>query len=327
MRKNGGLITAKDLRDYQAVWRDPVASNWQKYQIISSPPPSSGGIAVVQLLKMKQALAKQFDGLQHNSTHYIHLLAEIEKRVFADRAKYLGDPDFLTVPLKEMISPDYIKKRADEVDFNRISETNSVEAGLQESTQTTHYSILDPWGNAVSNTYTLNLSFGSGVVVEGAGFLLNNEMDDFSAKPGVPNAFGVVGGKANEIAPRKRMLSSMSPTMLLKDGQIVAVVGSPGGSTIITSVFQTLVNLIDFKMTAQQAVDATRVHHQLLPKNLIVFNPDLANKTKQQLQDKGYQLTKNYLGDVQLVTRLKGKLTAASDSRGRGESRVFEILD
>ncbi len=325
MQKSGGLISHKDLKQYRAVWRQPVISDWQKYQIISSPPPSSGGTAVVQLLKMKQALSAQFKNLKHNSSKYVHLLAEMEKRVYADRAKYMGDPDFLTVPTSEMIAPEYIARRANEVNPSHISISSEVIPGLKESTQTTHFSIIDQWGNAVSNTYTLNLSFGSGVVVEGAGFLLNNEMDDFSAKPGVPNAFGVVGGKANEIAPRKRMLSSMSPTLLLENNKVRAVVGSPGGSTIITSVFQTLVNLIDFKMSPQESVNANRVHHQLLPENLIIYNPRLSDKTERRLKDKGYTLKSGYLGDVQLVSSHNGTLAAASDNRGRGEARVITI--
>ncbi|TQV88153.1 gamma-glutamyltransferase [Aliikangiella coralliicola] len=323
MKKSGGLISKQDLDEYRAVWREPVSSDWKHYQIISSPPPSSGGTAVVQLLKMKQLLEKQFSGVPHNSPQYIHLLAEIEKRVYADRAKYMGDPGFLEVPVSKMVDSDYLKRRADEVNPDRISISEKVKPGLKESTQTTHYSIIDQWGNAVSNTYTINLSFGSGLVVEGAGFLLNNEMDDFSAKPGVPNAFGVVGGKANEIAPRKRMLSSMSPTILLEGERVKVVVGSPGGSTIITSVFQTLVNLIDFKMSPQNSVDVSRVHHQLLPENVIYFNPELPTKTTQKLQDMGYQLEENYLGDVQLVVRQKNGLSAAADARGRGESRVI----
>ncbi|MCW8997698.1 MAG: gamma-glutamyltransferase family protein, partial [Kangiellaceae bacterium] len=192
-----------------------------------------------------------------------------------------------------------------------------------ESPQNTHYSIIDQSGNAVSNTYTNNLSFGSGMVVEGAGFLLNNEMDDFSAKPGVPNAFGVVGEKANEIAPKKRMLSSMSPTIITKNEQVVAVVGTPGGSTIITSVFQTIVNLLDYAMSPQESVDTARFHHQLLPKDVIFYNPKMPQKLKAQLEDQGYQLQKRYLGDVQLVVNQNGVLKAAADKRGRGESRVI----
>jgi len=291
---------------------------------MSSPPPSSGGIALLQLLMMKQLLSPQFNDVVHNSPRYIHLLAEMEKRVYADRGKYLGDPDFIPVPIQQLLDPDYLASRAAQVQPLAISDTEKVMPGLKESHQTTHFSILDQWGNAVSNTYTLNLSFGSGVVVEGAGFLLNNEMDDFSAKPGVPNAFGVIGGKANEIAPRKRMLSSMTPTLLLENGQIVAVVGSPGGSTIITSVFQTLVNLVDFQMSAQQSVDATRVHHQLFPANTIFYNPTLPPETQQRLADQGYELQKDYLGDVQLVSKLKGTLYAAADSRGRGVAKVVQ---
>lgn len=323
MKRSGGLINHQDLLAYRAKWRAPLRQQWREFVVISSPPPSSGGTAVVQLLKMKQILAPQFKGVAHNSAKYIHLLAELEKRVYADRAKYMGDPDFVDVPFSQLLDDKYLAARAKQVNLSRISVTEKVKPGLQESPQTTHYSIVDQWGNAVSNTYTINLSFGSGMVVEGAGFLLNNEMDDFSAKPGVPNAFGVVGEKANEIAPKKRMLSSMSPTIITENGQVVAVVGTPGGSTIITSVFQTIVNLLDYAMTPQQAVDATRYHHQLLPKDVIFYNPKISQQLRGQLEDHGYQLKKRYLGDVQLVVNQNGELKAAADNRGRGESRVI----
>ncbi|MEM1396377.1 MAG: gamma-glutamyltransferase, partial [Pseudomonadota bacterium] len=217
MKKVGGLITLDDLDAYKAVWRDPIKFEWGGKTIVSSPPPSSGGIALAQLLLMKEELSDAFDGVEHNSSKYIHLVAEIEKRVFADRAEYLGDPDYYNVPTDTLISSEYIAKRAAEVNVDAISETDGVKPGLDESFQTTHFSIFDGDGNAVAVTTTLNASFGSGMVVEGAGYLLNNEMDDFSAKPGTPNLYGVVGAEANSIAPGKRMLSSMTPTLVLDE--------------------------------------------------------------------------------------------------------------
>ncbi|HEY9018579.1 gamma-glutamyltransferase [Thiomicrospira sp.] len=326
MQANQGLINLTDLANYQVKWREPVQTRWQGYDVYSAPPPSSGGIALIQLLKMKAELAHEFEGLYHNSASYIHLLAEIKKRVYADRAEYLGDPDFHQVPTDQLIAVDYLAKRALEVDPIRISPTPEIKPGLVESEQTTHFSILDAQGNAVSNTTTLNMPFGSGVVIEGAGFLMNDEMDDFSAKPGVPNIFGVIGGKANAIAPNKRMLSSMTPTILLRDGRVSKVIGTPGGSTIITSVFQALVNNVEFDMSAQQAVDAARVHHQLWPKDEIGYHPSLEANTIQALTNQGYKLSQRpFFGDLQFISRSKyGELEAASDSRGRGESRIWK---
>lgn len=334
MQRYDGLITLKDLQAYQAVWRKPVMGHWQGREIISAPPPSSGGVAIIQLLKMKALLQLKLDkALQEGKKEGLseqviktHFYAELAKRVYADRAFYLGDPDFVDVPVKTLISDLYLKERVQTVLLDTISESEKIQYGKLETPETTHFSILDSQGNAVSNTYTLNMPFGSGVVVRGAGFLMNNEMDDFSTKPGVANIFGVVGGKANEIAPEKRMLSSMSPTIILKEGKVEMVVGTPGGSTIITSVFQTIVNVIEESMTAQEAVNATRVHHQLLPKDQIAYNPELPNDTKAALQLMGYQLKKNhYMGDVQLVVQQEGSLSAASDKRGRGVSEVFEL--
>jgi gamma-glutamyltranspeptidase/glutathione hydrolase len=234
-----GLISKADLAGYKAVWRKPLTARWRGYDVITAPPPSSGGVALMQLLLMKQDAARLFDGAALNSPKYVHLVSEIEKRVFADRAEYLGDPDFVKVPVAALIDPTYVARRAGEIDPDKPSPTPSVKPGL-ERPQTTHFSIVDRWGNAVSNTYTINGWFGSGVVVEGAGFLLNNEMDDFSAKPGAPNMFGVVGGEANAIAPGKRPLSSMTPTILTRDERVAMVIGTPGGSRIFTSVFQVL---------------------------------------------------------------------------------------
>ena len=327
MERNGGLISHDDLVRYQAIWREPLRGKWRDYDVLSAPPPSSGGFAVIQLLRIKDFLAHEFEGVQHNSPQYIHLVAEIEKRVFADRAEYLGDPDYVDVPMDRLISDEYIRARAQEVNAEYISTLDGVEPGL-ESMDTTHYSIVDGHGNAVANTTTLNLTFGSGVVVEGAGFILNDEMDDFSAKPGVPNAYGVVGNTANEIQPGKRMLSSMSPTILLRDGHVQLVVGTPGGSTIFTSVFQTIVNILDFGMTPAEAVGATRFHHQLLPPDLITYSPSrpLPDEIISQLSDKGYRAEPHWFrfGDVQVVVRDGDSWDAASDPRNRGESRVIE---
>ena len=326
MERGGGLISADDLRDYRVAWREPLTVAWRDYEVLSAPPPSSGGFAIIQLLKMKDYLADEFTGLDHNSAQYIHLIAEMEKRVFADRAEYFGDPDFVDVPIDRLIADDYIKSRAAEVDSDTISSVESVPPGL-ESPFTTHFSIVDAVGNAVANTYTVNTFFGNGVVVERAGFLLNNEMDDFSAKPGAPNLFGVVGNTANEIQPGKRMLSSMAPTMLLQNGEVSMVVGSPGGSTIFTSVFQAIVNILDFGMSPEEAAGATRFHHQLLPPDLITFSPGrpLPDDVIEDLAGMGYRPRPHgwRYGDVHVVWRYEDGYLPGSDSRHRGESRVI----
>ena len=330
MKRSNGLISAEDLDQYSAVWREPVRANWRDYEIISAPPPSSGGFAIVQLLKMKDYLAEHFANIDHNSAQYIHLIAEMEKRVFADRAEYLGDPDFFDIDINALINDNYVSKRAAEVNPKTISSLKSINPGL-ESPNTTHYSIVDQWGNAVSNTYTINWDYGSGVVVGGAGFLLNNEMDDFSAKPGVPNIFGVVGNVANEIQPGKRMLSSMSPTIVLKDGEVEMVVGTPGGSTIFTTVFQVIINILDFNMTPLEAIGATRFHHQLVPADLITYSGfsidrPLSDRVINDLAKKGYRTQPHSFeyGDVQIIVKDGNSWIAASDPRDRGQSRVFE---
>jgi gamma-glutamyltranspeptidase/glutathione hydrolase len=328
MERSNGLITAEDLDRYRAVWRDPIRTPWRDFEILTAPPPSSGGFALIQLLKMKDYLAEYFEGVPQNSPQYIHLVAEMEKRVFADRAEYLGDPDYVDNPIDRLIAEDYIARRALEVNPDEISQLDSAQPGL-ETPNTTHYSIVDQWGNAVSNTYTLNWNYGSGVVVTGAGFLLNNEMDDFSVKPGVPNIFGVVGSTANEIQPGKRMLSSMSPTILLQDGEVAMVVGTPGGSTIFTSVFQTIVNVLDYGMTPFEAVAATRFHHQLLPPDLITYSVTrpLPASTISLLGELGYRAEPHpwEFGDVQIIWRNEGGWSPASDPRDRGDSRVIQI--
>jgi gamma-glutamyltranspeptidase/glutathione hydrolase len=325
MGRSNGLITMEDMAAYEAVWRQPLRSNWREFEIVSAPPPSSGGFAVVQLLKMKDYLAHHFDGVPHNSPQYIHVVAEMEKRVFADRAEYMGDPDFVELDMNALLDDEYIARRAQVIDPEAIARLEDVQPGL-ESMDTTHISIMDQWGNAISNTYTINWEFGSGVVVEGAGFLLNNEMDDFSVKPGVPNVYGVIGNTANEIQPGKRPLSSMSPTMLLRDGEVAMVIGTPGGSTIFTSVFQTIVNILDFGMTPEDAVGATRFHHQLLPPDLVTYSPlrPLPQEIISALGDRGYRAEPHFFpfGDLQVIIQDGGKIQAASDPRRRGESRI-----
>ena len=322
-----GLITLRDLAGYKVKWREPLTAGWRGMTLLTAPLPSSGGFALIELLRMHDALGAQFAGLDHNSAQYVHLIAEMEKRVFADRAEYLGDPDFVHVPIERLIDPDYIARRAAEVRPHEISPVGSVKPGLAEGMHTTHFSILDSDGNAVANTYTLNDWYGDGVVVEGAGFLLNNEMDDFSAKPGVPNMYGVVGGSANAIEPGKRMLSSMSPTIALKAGHVALVAGTPGGSTIFTSVFQTILNIYDFNMSPQQAVAAGRFHHQLLPPDRIVYSIccALSAESIAGLRALGYNPQPNSweFGDVQaIVVDDAGQVSAGSDPRGRGRALV-----
>ncbi|MCJ1884745.1 gamma-glutamyltransferase [Pseudomonas sp. LA21] len=327
MKHDGGLITQEDLSGYEAKWREPMRIDWQGNTLYTAPLPSSGGIALAQLIGIKEQRAADFKGVELNSAKYIHLLAEIEKRVFADRADYLGDPDFSKVPVAQLTDPAYIAKRATEVNPNAISPTEKVRPGL-EPHQTTHFSIVDKDGNAVSNTYTLNWDFGSGVVVKGAGFLLNDEMDDFSAKPGVANAFGVVGSDANAIEPGKRMLSSMSPSIVTRDGKVSLVLGTPGGSRIFTSIFQVLNNVYDYHLPLEKAVAAQRVHHQLLPKDTIYYDAyaPLTGKVADELKAMGYKLEDQgwNMGDIQAI-RVDGKaLETASDPRGRGIGMVVK---
>jgi len=326
-----GLITKADLEQYKAVWREPVQADWNGYRVITAPPPSSGGVGLVQLLKMKADLAPDFKGVPLNSAQYVHLIAEIEKRVFADRAQYLGDPDFYQVPVAQLIDDAYLAKRAAEVNPVTPSDTTSIQPGLgtsmPEKSETTHYSVVDKWGNAVSNTYTLNGAFGSGVVVDRAGIALNDEMDDFSSKPGVANAFGVVGADANAIEPKKRPLSSMDPTILTKDGKVALVIGTPGGSRIFTSIFQVINNIYDYDMPLPDAVAAMRFHHQLLPANTIFWEPykPIEGELAKQIEAKGYTLEgQDFVGDIQVIQVNGNRPEAATDPRGRGVARVVQ---
>jgi gamma-glutamyltranspeptidase / glutathione hydrolase len=320
-----GLITLDDLARYRAVWREPLVGRWRDMTVITAPPPSSGGIGLLQLLTMKADDARLFGDAQPNSAEYVHLVSELEKRVFADRADYLGDPDFTRVPVQRLLDPAYLARRAAEVDPNRPSPTAAVKPGL-DKLETTHFSIVDRWGDAVSSTYTLNGLFGAGVVVEGAGFLLNDEMDDFSAKPGAPNMFGVIGGAANAIAPYKRPLSSMTPTILLDGDQTVAmVVGSPGGSRIFTTVFQVIEDVWDYGLPLEAAVAAPRFHHQLLPEDTIYLERrfPLAPTVMDDLARRGWRFAwQQSNGEVQAVLVRGGVPVAASDPRGHGVSLI-----
>lgn len=331
MTKNAGLITEDDLANYQAKWRTPLIANWQNMQIITAPPPSSGGVGLIQLLLMKQDLANEFKGVTVNSAPYIHLLAEIEKRVFADRAEYMGDPDFVTVPVERLIDANYLSQRAKQINAKAITATDQVRPGLDnenEKLQTTHFSIVDKWGNAVSNTYTLNGWFGSAVVIEGTGIVMNNEMDDFSSKQGVANQFGVVGKDANAIEPNKRPLSSMSPSIFTQNNQVVMVIGTPGGSRIFTSIFQVVTNVFDNHMPLKEAVDAPRYHHQLLPSNVIFIEPfqsKVPQPIKSKLEQMGYQFEQqDFNGDIQVIKITDNKPQAVSDVRGRGKAMIVK---
>lgn len=321
-----GLITRADLAGYKAIWREPLVTDWRGFRAITAPPPSSGGIALMQMLQMKEDAAPLFKGVALNSPQYVHLIAEIEKRVFADRAEYLGDPGFVKVPVQRLIDPAYNVARARQIDPVKPSVTGSVKPGL-EKPQTTHFSIVDKWGNAVSTTYTLNGVFGSGVVVEGAGFLLNDEMDDFSAKPGTPNMFGVVGGDANAIAPGKRPLSSMTPTILTRDNKVAMVIGTPGGSRIFTSVFQVLANVYDFGLPLAEAQKQIRFHHQLLPENVIFSEPwgPFPPALVKGLATKGYTVeNQGWNGDIAAIQITGRNPHPSSDPRARGYSMVVK---
>lgn len=332
MGRTKGLISKADLADYKPVWRNPVTIDWNGLTIYTSPPPSSGGFGIGQLLKMKGFLAPQFASAPLNSAQYIHLTAEMEKRLFADRAQYLGDPDFYKVPMAQLLDDTYLRGRAASVNPLVPTPVANVKPGLgfdyptpisaAEKPETTHFSIVDKWGNAVSNTYTLNGGYGSGIVVEGAGFLLNNEMDDFSAKPGVPNQYGVVGADANSIQPGKRPLSSMSPTIATRDGKVALVLGTPGGSRIFTSVYQVLVNVFDYGLPIDQAQAAPRFHHQLLPDNVIFYEANkYSDSVKADLTRRGWILQDGVGGGlnieaIQVVGRTPMPVTDPRSSNG-----------
>ncbi|AYL98859.1 gamma-glutamyltransferase [Mucilaginibacter celer] len=319
MKQSEGLITKDDLKAYRAVWRKAIIGQYKNYKVITMPPPSSGGIALLQLLKSIEPFPLKRYG--HNQDSTIRLMVEAERRVYADRSKYLGDPDFYKVPVDSLLRPEYITSRMKNFSWDAATPSTSIKPGSfvgYESDQTTHYSIVDTEGNAVSITTTLNDTFGSKIFVQGAGFLLNNEMDDFSSKPGVPNMYGLIGGKANSIQPGKRMLSSMTPTIVEKDGQLFMVVGTPGGSTIITSVFQTILNVIEFDQNMQQAVSLKRFHSQWLPDVVTAEKEAIDSTTISKLESKGYKVvTKAGIGRVDAILKTQwGYYEGGADPRG-----------
>jgi len=321
-KKRGGIITKKDLLNYKPIWREPVSANLGEYTVYSMGPPSSGGIALIQLLKGSQ----QFDLEQysHNSAKAIHLMTELERRVFADRAVYLGDSDFYKVPQQQLVNDAYLKERFKDVNLDKSTLSSNINAGeidLVESNETTHYSIVDKWGNAVSITTTLNGNYGSKVIVSGAGFFLNNEMDDFSVKPGEPNQFGLVGGEANSVQPEKRMLSSMSPTIVEKNGNLWMVVGTPGGATIITSTYQTIQNCMWYGMTMQESVNAPKTHSQWLPDVVYLEKGKMDKAVIDSLQQMGHEIKyRKSIGKMSAIRVLDdGKLEGAPDYT-RGEN-------
>ena len=326
MKAKNGLISQKDLNKYHSKWRKPILSKYKDFTIIGMPPPSSGGIALGQLFKMVESFPLNKWGINSDST--IQTIIEAERRVYADRSKWLGDPDFVKVPVKELLKDEYVRNRMLDLNFDKATPSASIKAGEfsgYESPETTHYSIVDSEGNAVSITTTLNNSYGSKVFVGGAGFLLNDEMDDFSAKPGSPNLYGLIGSKANEIKAQKRMLSSMTPTIIEQNGQLKMVVGTPGGSTIITSVFQVVLNVLEFGMNMQEAVEYPRFHHQWQPEKSNFEVKRFSSEQLDRLGKKGYGF--NPVGGIGLVEGIyvlpNRVLQGGADSRGDDTVKAY----
>tara|TARA_Y100001970_G_scaffold285435_1_gene405208 strand:- start:59711 stop:61384 length:1674 start_codon:yes stop_codon:yes gene_type:complete len=319
VKKTGGIISLKDMKNYSPVWRDLINFKYKDLDIFSMGPPSSGGICLGQIMKMIEPFSVKEFG--HNSLKYIQLLTEAQRRSYADRSEFLGDPDFVSIPQSKLISNNYLKSRMNNFSFDRATSSSEINYGEifpNESNETTHYSIIDPKGNAVAVTTTLNASYGSKVYIEKGGFFLNNEMDDFSSKPGTPNMFGLIGSEANSILPKKRMLSSMTPTIIEKKGKILMILGTPGGSTIITSVLQTILNVYEFQMNIQEAVNAPRFHHQWLPDE-IRLEPEKFDHLIPNLLNKGYFIKpeKELIGRVDaLYIDSKGLIQAGADPRG-----------
>ena len=329
--ESGGIMTMGDLKNYRSIWRDPVKFKYKELDIISMSLPSSGGILLGQMLKAIEDY--DISSFGHNSLKAIQLMTEVERRAYADRSHFMGDPDFMSLPVYELIDKNYVNERMNNFTWEKATPSSEIKHGdivLNESDETTHYSIIDKDGNAVSVTTTLNNSYGSKVYVEGAGFFLNNEMDDFSSKPGHPNFYGLIGSEANSIQPKKRMLSSMTPTIVLKNKKPSLIVGTPGGSTIITSVFQTILNVYEFGMNIQDAVDAPRFHHQWLPDVIIIEKNSSDNTIDSLLREKNYNVIalpfefdisgmspRSSIGAVDAIfIDDKGNVSGGADSRG-----------
>ena len=321
VQQTGGIISHEDLLSYQPVWRDPINFQYKDLIIYSMAPPSSGGICLGQIIKMIEPY--NVGAFKHNSMEAIQIIVEAERRSYADRSLYLGDPDFVNIPQNELLEEKYLRDRMKSFTFDRASKSIDILPGTvswEESEETTHYSIVDPMGNAVAVTTTLNGSYGSKVFVEKGGYFLNNEMDDFSSKPGIPNMFGLIGGKANAISSQKRMLSAMTPTIIEKNNQLYMILGTPGGSTIITSVLQTILNVYEYNMDIQTAISAPRFHHQWLP-DIITFEPNKFQKSLfESLQKKGYDIKEEYNRIIGRVDAIKisdeGVISTGADPRG-----------
>ncbi|AHJ30619.1 gamma-glutamyltransferase [Nodularia spumigena] len=347
MAKNGGLITLEDLKAYKPIWRTPVCGNFRQAKICSMPPPSSGGVHLLQMLNMIGETDLRALGWHHPDA--VHLMAEAMKIAYADRSEFLGDPDFIKVPVEQLISPDYAKKRRLEIDMSTAKPASQIKPVdlrsfptphsllptpilPKESTETSHLTVVDEEHNAVSLTFTINLGFGAGIATPGTGIVLNNEMDDFAAAPGVPNAFGLVGNEANAlaqlangIAPRKTPLSSMTPTIITENGRLRMAVGTPGGSTIITQVLQIILNVLEYQMDVGAAVSVPRIHHQWLPDQLRVERWGLDTLTLQELRRRGHKINEsNSWGNANAIAvTAEGDLEAAADPRGQGFPRSF----
>ncbi|HIA35402.1 MAG TPA: gamma-glutamyltransferase, partial [Flavobacteriales bacterium] len=321
IQENDGIITIEDLEKYEVKWRDPITFSYDNLRIISMSPPSSGGICLAQIMKMIEPYDLKVLG--HNSTRMIQVLTEAERRSYADRSFYLGDPEFVNIPVEELISAKYLKDRMKDFSFEYPTKSSDVSHGnvqIIESDETTHYAIVDAYGNAVSATTTINGAYGSKLYSNELGFFFNNEMDDFSSKPGTPNMFGLVGAEANAIKPEKRMLSSMTPTIVEKDGKLWLVLGTPGGSTIITSVLQTILNIYEFGMGAQEAVSQVRFHHQWLPDAIMMEDNGFNKKTIQELTKLGYLIDHKrapIIGKVEAILVLPdNRIEGGADPRG-----------
>lgn len=327
MKKQGGLISYKDLSEYESVWRQPVTANYRGYNLHIMPPPSSGSIAIHQILDMLKPYNLKEAG--YNSAKYVHLLTEAMRRAFADRAYFLGDPDFVDIPKEKLLSRSYNKSRMESFRWNKATPSDEIDHGdipsFRESTETTHFSIVDEDGNAVSVTTTLNGNFGSKVAVSGAGFFLNNEMDDFTAEPGEPNMFGLIQGKANAVEPEKRMLSSMSPTIVTKDGKVRMVLGAAGGPRIITATLHNFLNMAVFGMSPQQANSAPRFHHQWMPDKLYYEEFGLSPDTRQKLLEMGHNLeATGGVGRAHTIfVNEKGLKYGSPDPRGNGSASGY----